>query len=270
MKKRNVLLHYHIFKNAGTTFERVLNENYGDQHLSFDGPFSFSLINQDQLAAVIDHHPSHVAFSSHQINLPAPSSLRFRAVPIVFIRHPLLRIRSVYLFSQRDQAQENVENTAEALAGLEAWIASTLEGKKNLLQLSNMQTGALSRAYNRSAKREGEHQRVCFDLQAAINNLSVVPCLARTEHFETDVASFTDTLSRLDIAFSYQPGKAENVSSADFGEPIEQQLAAMEQSLKAETWQKLQWMNHQDLALYDIVNEMMERRLSQGVPIHFA
>jgi len=42
MKKRNVLLHYHIFKNAGTTFERVLDENYGDRHMTFDGPFSFS------------------------------------------------------------------------------------------------------------------------------------------------------------------------------------------------------------------------------------
>ena len=40
MQQRNVLLHYHIFKNAGTTFERVLDENYGDAHIKFDGPFS--------------------------------------------------------------------------------------------------------------------------------------------------------------------------------------------------------------------------------------
>ena len=42
MSQRKVLVHYHIFKNAGTTFERVLDENYGDGHIKFDGPFSFS------------------------------------------------------------------------------------------------------------------------------------------------------------------------------------------------------------------------------------
>ena len=30
MSQRKVLVHYHIFKNAGTTFERVLDENYGE------------------------------------------------------------------------------------------------------------------------------------------------------------------------------------------------------------------------------------------------
>ena len=270
MKKRNVLLHYHIFKNAGTTFERVLDENYGDRHMTFDGPFSFSLINQDQAAAVIEHHASHIAFSSHQIHLPVPSSLSFRAIPVVFVRHPLLRIRSVYLFSQRDQVQSSSDTTCEPLAGFEAWFASMLAGDKNRLHLSNMQTGALSRTHGSPPARRGENGRVCFDLQAAINNLLLVPCLGRTEHFDADVASFTKTLSRLDIAFSYRPGEAENVSSADHKEPIERQLATFRDRVKPETWEQLNWMNHQDLALYDIVQEMMEQRLTEGVPIHFA
>lgn len=270
MKQRNVLVHYHIFKNAGTTFERVLDENFGDKHLAFDGPFSFSHVNQDQLATVIDHHPSHVAFSSHQIHLPVPSSLNFRAIPIVFVRHPLLRIRSVYLFSQRNTAGENPVDTREALAGLEEWVATMLAGDKNRLHLSNLQTGALSRAYNLAPQRKGEEGRVCFDLQAAINNLLSVPCLGRTEHFDRDVASFSETLLHFGMTLSHQPGKAENVSSPDYDQPAEQQLKAMQNSLTAETWEKLLWMNHQDLALFDIVNEMVEQRLSRGFPSHLA
>jgi hypothetical protein len=133
-----------------------------------------------------------------------------------------------------------------------------------------MQTGALSRTHGSPPARRGENGRVCFDLQAAINNLLLVPCLGRTEHFDADVASFTKTLSRLDIAFSYRPGEAENVSSADHKEPIERQLATFRDWVKPETWEQLNWMNHQDLALYDIVQEMMEQRLTEGVPIHFA
>jgi len=270
MKQRNVLVHYHIFKNAGTTFERVLDENFGGQHLAFDGPFSFSQVNQDQLATVIDHHPSHVAFSSHQIHLPVPSSLNFRAIPIVFVRHPLLRIRSVYLFSERNEAGVSPEDTRAALAGLEEWVATMLAGGKNRLHLSNLQTGALSRAYNLAPKRKGEGGRVCFDLQAAINNLLSVPCLGRTEHFDRDVASFSETLAQFGITFSHQPGKAENVSSPDYDQPAEQQLMAMQNSLTAETWEKLLWMNHQDLALFDVVNEMVEQRLIRGFPSHLA
>ena len=72
MSQRKVLVHYHIFKNAGTTFERVLDENYGDEHIKFDGPFSFSAITQDQLGTIIQRHPKAMACSSHQIHLPPP------------------------------------------------------------------------------------------------------------------------------------------------------------------------------------------------------
>ena len=119
MQQRNVLLHYHIFKNAGTTFERVLDENYGDGHITFDGPFSFSVINQDQLSTIIQRHPNAVACSSHQIHLPPPSATQFRPIPVVFIRNPLLRIRSVFLFGERstEKVLETVKRP-DPLAGL--------------------------------------------------------------------------------------------------------------------------------------------------------
>ncbi|CAI8438449.1 MAG: Uncharacterised protein [Halieaceae bacterium] len=41
----------------------------------------------------------------------------------------------------------------------------------------------------------------------------------------------------------------------------------MERSLSPETWQKLHWLNHQDLALYEIAHEMVEKRLANGFEI---
>ena len=76
MQQRNVLLHHHIFKNAGTTFERVLDENYGDGHIKFDGPFSFSVINQDQLSAIIQRHPNAMAFPSDSPACPLSHTLQ--------------------------------------------------------------------------------------------------------------------------------------------------------------------------------------------------
>ena len=58
MNRRNLLVHYHIYKNSGTSFEQVLDDNYGDRHLKIDGPFAFSHITQDQLANIIEQHLS--------------------------------------------------------------------------------------------------------------------------------------------------------------------------------------------------------------------
>ena len=266
MQQRNVLLHYHIFKNAGTTFERVLDDNYGDGHITFDGPFSFSVINQDQLSTIIQRHPNAIACSSHQIYLPSPSATQFRPIPVVFIRHPLLRIRSVFLFGKRsaEKVLETVKRS-DPLAGLEEWITQKLS--ENLLQISNLQTSMLSRCYNLPPKLEGREGRAHLDLQLAINHLSVVPCLGRVEYFDIDVSSFAETLSRFDIPFVYTKRRAENVSSPDFQNTVEEQLRSMERSLSPETWQKLHWLNHQDLALYEIAHEMVEKRLTNGFEI---
>jgi hypothetical protein len=268
MQQRNVLLHYHIFKNAGTTFERVLDENYGDGHIKFDGPFSFSVIIQDQLSTIIQRHPNAMACSSHQIHLPAPPAMQFRPIPVVFIRNPLLRIRSVFLFSkQRGEKAFEKLTRSDPLAGFEEWVLEKLSGDQNLLQISNVQTSMLGRSYNLPPKRAEREGRFHFDLQLAINNLSVVPCLGRVEYFDVDVASFSETLARFGLPFVYEKRKAENVSSPDYQDSVEEQLRAMEGSLSPETWQKLHWLNHQDLALYEITHEMVEKRLANGFGI---
>ena len=85
---RHVICHYHIYKNSGTTFDHLLERNFGDRHLRFDGPFPYFSIGQRELAKVIARNRSCVAFSSHQISLPIPASLDFNVLPVVFVRHP--------------------------------------------------------------------------------------------------------------------------------------------------------------------------------------
>lgn len=97
---RTVIIHYHIYKNAGTSFDHVLGHNFGDRHELFDGPFPFFTIDQEQLDRIIMRRPHAVAFSSHQIMLPPPSSLDYRALAAIFVRNPFLRIASIYRFKR--------------------------------------------------------------------------------------------------------------------------------------------------------------------------
>jgi|GEM_PF-517306 len=97
---RTVILHYHIYKNAGTSFDHVLSHNFKGRHELFDGPYPFFTIDQEQLDRIIMRKSAAVAFSSHQIMLPPPSSLEYRALAAIIVRNPFLRIASIYRFKR--------------------------------------------------------------------------------------------------------------------------------------------------------------------------
>lgn len=261
---RAVICHYHIFKNSGTTFEGVLDDNFGEGHLRFDGPFSYFNITQDQLCNILERNPETKACSSHQIHLPAPSSVDFQAIPVVFLRHPLLRIRSIYLFNTRDQRDE--DDQRDPLEGFEAWLTDMLSSHNSRLLLSNAQTNMICRPYNQGPRSANRGGRLHYDLHTAVNNLNNVPCLGRTEHFDEDVKGFEATLNDYGIDFSYTPRDPENVSSSDFRQPVEEQLSTLQSALSASNWETLQFLNDQDLELYELGCRLVELRASGAFP----
>ena len=249
MMPRTIICHYHIFKTAGTSFERVLRNNFGQRHLSFDGPKTSSMITQTELIKVINTHPNVASISSHQITLPAPVSDQFLALPVVFVRHPILRIRSVFLHENRN-ASERLKSPME---GFEAWFEELVAGHPNQLQICNLQTNLLCREANSLPKGVNANGRPLYDLEAALSNLSRVSCIGRAECFDEDVASFIPQFAAAGIEFDYPSRVAENVGAPDFGLSLEQQLDNMQAACSKPTWDKLHWFNHQDIALFEAV-----------------
>jgi hypothetical protein len=94
--------------------------------------------------------------------------------------------------------------------------------------------------------------------------------VGRTEHFDADVARFIPILAAYGLTFSPEQGLAENTSSEDFREPIEQQLESMKASLSAEIWERLLHCNHQDLELYDYVTGLIDQRDALGYPTYLS
>lgn len=120
---RTVIIHYHIYKNAGTSFDHVLTHNFGDRHELFDGPFPFFTIDQEQLDRIIMRRLNAVAFSSHQIMLPPPSSLDYRALAAIFVRNPFLRIASIYRFKRGPERPDGTPLGSLSPADLRAELA---------------------------------------------------------------------------------------------------------------------------------------------------
>jgi hypothetical protein len=99
---RYVLLHYHIFKNAGTTVENILDRNFGEHWARFDSPDPNCRLTNAALLDFLSRNPRLMALSSHQMNYPKPPADGAAVFDLCFLRDPLDRLRSVYQFFRRD------------------------------------------------------------------------------------------------------------------------------------------------------------------------
>ncbi|WP_088331554.1 sulfotransferase family 2 domain-containing protein [Lacimicrobium sp. SS2-24] len=255
---RTVICHYHIYKNSGTTFDSILKDNFGDGHISFDGPFPYFSINQEELTKIIERHPSASAFSSHQTYLPSPKGLDFRVVSVVFVRHPLLRIKSIYNFKKKHFDGTKASSLAREF-NFRNWIENLIEDRVEINHINNAQARILSRDSRSSVPRQTKKGKCkSFNLNQALSNLNDVELLARTEYFSSDVSKFSPILKSFGIDFKVSDFSPKNVTEHNLL-PVSQRLELLEEQLTEKLYKQLIELNWQDLEIYDYVS----KRLSQ-------
>lgn len=110
---RTVILHYHLFKNAGTSVDAILQRNFGSRWVTreFD-----RADNSAEVAEWIASTPEAVAFSSHTASGPLPEIPGTRIVSVIFLRDPITRIRSAHAFERHQQPDPSADPTGRAIA----------------------------------------------------------------------------------------------------------------------------------------------------------
>lgn len=96
-----LILHIHLFKNAGTSVERVLKDNFAEGWTGFDRPEPGSFVTIEDVAAMREADPTMAAFSTHQFTPPITDAVPGGVYPILVLRSPLTRLRSVYEFDRQ-------------------------------------------------------------------------------------------------------------------------------------------------------------------------
>jgi len=154
-KVRTIVLHYHLFKNAGTSLDHILKRNFGARWVTreFD---SAQANNKEQVAQWIIDTPSAVAFSSHTMTGPLPAIDGVRIVPVMFLRDPIARIKSAYRF-ERLQTSDTWGSTLAKTHTFEGFVRARL-ARDGDRQCRNFQTGRLaSMVHNGVSERIRAH-----------------------------------------------------------------------------------------------------------------
>jgi hypothetical protein len=100
---RPLIIHYHLFKNAGSSVDAILQANFAGRCRSAEFPPRPAL-QERQLRDMVAMDREFVAISSHTLTLPPCTIGDVLSFPIVFLRHPLDRQKSAYNFERVQQA----------------------------------------------------------------------------------------------------------------------------------------------------------------------
>lgn len=255
---RTVVCHYHIYKNSGTSFDNALARNFGEAHLSFDGPFPYFAIDRVQLDRIISRNPGQRAFSSHQIRLPVPAALDYRVLAATFLRNPFLRVASIWRFKRAHADGTRTSDLARRL-GFADWLDEALSDPQEITHVSNAQTRILGEdGTGRLLMRRGAG-RMEYDLEQARANLRNVALLGRTDHYDADILRIARLLRAEGIDFDPPPPRRLNATDASTG-VVEERVDALFADLPEALGARFVAANDQDLALYDHASRLIEAR----------
>jgi hypothetical protein len=102
--KRKVIIHKHLFKNAGTTFDWSLKENFGDAFYDHRDDLPMRKEGQIYLIDFLKKNPKILALSSHHVWFHFKADDEIELIPVYLLRHPVERIRSVYNFEHSQES----------------------------------------------------------------------------------------------------------------------------------------------------------------------
>lgn len=139
---RFVLLHYHFFKNAGSTIEEILARSFFENYARLDTVDFDGAVSQSELIAFLRRHPRMKAVSSHQFRYPLPQAPGFIFFDLCFLRDPLDRIRSMYDYFREKPVPGEPASELAREQPLSGFIAELI--KHHAYRVSNVQVNLLA------------------------------------------------------------------------------------------------------------------------------
>ena len=232
-----LLLHYHLFKNAGTSVDTMLKRNFDSRwdHAEF-ALAPGEQFNVSAVEAYLFEKTDIDAFSSHTALLPPPTVANREVLPILFLRHPIDRLRSAYDF-EKDQKAETFGARLARSTDFKGYIRALLDTAGNS-QARNFQAHRLAT----NAKSDGDLRR------RALEGLDALPFVGIVEDYDA-------SLERLHALVSphypdFQAVKVRKNISKSAPASLDDKLKQVAEELGPELYAELSDANAIDLEVY--------------------
>lgn len=236
---RKVILHYHLFKNAGTSVDAMLRRNFGAAWGTREFEGSHAQVLQ-QVADWIQTQPHAIAFSSHTAQLPPPKGPALESFPVVFVRHPIDRIASAYYF----ECKQGGDGFGAVLAR-NTTLAGYIEIRLSMsydAQCRDFHCYRLGQMFPADTGSQAER---------ALRAVETLPFVGLVEAYEQSIQRMTNWLKP--HFPQVQPVVMARNTSRDHAAPLEVRLAEVRAEIGDALYRRLEEINAADFAVYEAV-----------------
>ena len=248
---RFVIVHYHIFKNAGSTIRSILAREFPGRFASLHGPTRDIVLNGSHLADFLEKNHTVSAVTSHHLCYPKPPIPNTVLFDCCFLRHPLDRVQSVYSYLRKTESDDPLCRMAHRRTPAD-FVKNLLDRSPHLI--SNVQVHRLAHggAFTRPA---GE-----IDLEQATQVVLEIAVPGVIDMFDESLVAAEYFLKHAfpGIRLEYV---RQNVSGPSGLDPAERQNE-WRRLWGATTYEELARLNEFDLELHRRAKKEVGRRLA--------
>lgn len=247
---RPIILHYHLFKNAGTTIDLVLENIFGECAKRIDAKKPKAIVPNEAVIQYVEKNPDVKSVSSHQLRFPAPESSDISFLPMIFIRHPIDRAFSIYSYNKKRNDRIELVESAKVMCASE-YILWNLNAEKSR-DIKNFQVHFIS-------KPDNEVEQSANDLEIAKNVLREIFIFGVVDRLDESLIVAEERLRTYftDIDLSYIKKNVSTERSRHLEERIEEAHRAIGDDLM----NRLEEENSQDMRLYEFSNKLLNEKI---------
>lgn len=252
---RDVLVHMHLYKNAGTSVDRGLRACFGESFATIDPVDPRDVYGQDDVIRHLKENPRLRALSSHQLRQPMTGRDGITLHPFFFLRHPIDRLHSIYSFERTParQAQSKGPLTRWAMeTDFAEFLQRCMKNPATVALVSNFQTRALRPLIGKAAIERWGNVVSLSDLMEVIALVDQLPAVGVVDMFEASLtalqAAYGERFPELKLS-----ARRDNVSREVM--TLEESLGSIAAELGKELHERLLELNALDLELYRVARE---------------
>lgn len=254
-KERYLIAHVHIFKNAGSTFDSVLEKNFAKGFI--DHRYDDAMIKggSNYLKSLIAENKTLKSISSHHIyfNPKEAESNNVKIIPVYFLRHPIERIKSVYNFEKQQPKEASLGAEMAKELDFEQYVSWRMRDDVGAT-IRNCHTVFLS---GEGPKANKYDEKFLF----AKKNIEQTQLIGIVDRYDESMVVFEEYLKHyfpnIDLSYTRKNVTDKNIELS-CNEKASRLLSGLSEDLQKLVLEK----NDYDLKLYEFANQKLNTNIA--------